>query len=230
VFAQNGAVPSEPQSAPTSKVATPNSNLVIWVPKEALTGKKTGGKDPVYPLTAKMTHVQGTVHMTAVIDTTGHIEKLQILDGPEMLRQAALDAVKTWTYEPYLVNGMPAKIKTTMEVAFYLSRATGEPAVLMNPRHAIQVSGDIIAATRLTGGDVPFPADVDKKDKSLRRNPVVLQAEISPEGKVTKLTYFSGPQLLAPAAIAAAQQWTYRPYLLRQEPLTVLTKITVNFK
>jgi periplasmic protein TonB len=37
-----------------------------------------------------------------------------------MLRQAALDAVKTWRYKPYLLNGEPVEVDTTVNVIFSL--------------------------------------------------------------------------------------------------------------
>jgi protein TonB len=37
-----------------------------------------------------------------------------------MLRQAALDAVKTWRYKPYLLKGEPFEVVTTINVIFTL--------------------------------------------------------------------------------------------------------------
>jgi protein TonB len=39
-----------------------------------------------------------------------------------MLQQAALDAVKTWLYRPYLLDGQPVEVETTVDVIFTLSR------------------------------------------------------------------------------------------------------------
>jgi periplasmic protein TonB len=59
---------------------------------------------------------------------------------------------------------------------------------------------------------------------------VVMKVEISTEGDVTELTVISGPGLLAPAAVEAAKQWKYKPYLLNGQPIAVETQITLNFK
>lgn len=59
---------------------------------------------------------------------------------------------------------------------------------------------------------------------------VVLQAVISKNGEVEKLTLVSGHPLLAPAAIEAVKQWRYKPYLLNGEPVVVETQIVVNFQ
>jgi protein TonB len=37
-----------------------------------------------------------------------------------MLQQAALDAVKTWRYRPYLLNNEPVEVETTVNVIFTL--------------------------------------------------------------------------------------------------------------
>ncbi len=37
-----------------------------------------------------------------------------------MLQQAAMDAVKEWRYRPYLLNGEPVEVETTVNVVFKL--------------------------------------------------------------------------------------------------------------
>lgn len=58
---------------------------------------------------------------------------------------------------------------------------------------------------------------------------VVLQAEISKEGKIENLRVLSGHPMLAPYALEAVKQWLYKPYFLNGEPVEVETQITVNF-
>ena len=77
---------------------------------------------PVYPPIARAAHIEGTVRLAATISKTGYIENLHIASGPAMLRQAALDAVSTWRYRPYLLNGQPVEVETTVDVIFTLSR------------------------------------------------------------------------------------------------------------
>ena len=59
--------------------------------------------------------------LKAVIDTDGTIKELSVVSGPELLQQAALDAVKQWRYRPYLLNGDPVEVGTTINVIFTLS-------------------------------------------------------------------------------------------------------------
>jgi protein TonB len=82
---------------------------------------------PVYPMKAKKAHVGGTVVLHAIIDKDGSVEKLQAVSGPQMLQQAAVDAVSQWVYEPYLLNGVPTEVDTTITVNFKLGSAPAPP-------------------------------------------------------------------------------------------------------
>jgi len=75
---------------------------------------------PVYPPIAKAARVSGTVVLTATISKQGTIEGLKVLSGPAMLQQAAMDAVRTWRYRPYLLNNDPVEVETTINVIFTL--------------------------------------------------------------------------------------------------------------
>jgi periplasmic protein TonB len=75
---------------------------------------------PQYPAIARTAHIQGVVVLQAAISRTGLIENLRVVSGPPMLRQAAIDAVQTWRYKPYLLNGDPVEVETTINVVFNL--------------------------------------------------------------------------------------------------------------
>ncbi len=75
---------------------------------------------PQYPAIARAAHIQGIVVLQATISKTGLIENLRAVSGPTWLRQAAIDAVQTWRYKPYLLNGDPVEVETTINVVFNL--------------------------------------------------------------------------------------------------------------
>jgi len=76
--------------------------------------------NPTYPAIARAVHVSGTVVLAATISATGRIENLNVVSGPPTLRQAAIDAVKTWRYRPYLLNNQPVEVETTINIVFTL--------------------------------------------------------------------------------------------------------------
>ena len=75
---------------------------------------------PAYPPIARASRMQGTVVLQATISRSGAIENLRVVSGLPMLQRAALDAVSTWRYRPYLLNGQPIEVETTINVVFKL--------------------------------------------------------------------------------------------------------------
>ncbi len=75
---------------------------------------------PQYPAVPRAARIQGTVVLQATISKSGSIENLSVISGPPMLQQAAMDAVRSWRYKPYLLNGEPVEVETTINVVFSL--------------------------------------------------------------------------------------------------------------
>lgn len=76
---------------------------------------------PVYPPEAKKDGIQGKVQLQVVIDKEGHVTEVSVLQGPDVLVDAAVEAVKQWVYRPTLLNGEPVKVLTTIDVNFTLA-------------------------------------------------------------------------------------------------------------
>jgi protein TonB len=75
-------------------------------------------EEPPYPPLARAARIQGDVILTAIIDTNGQIQNLQLVSGHPMLVPAAMAAVKQWRYKPYLLNGQPVEVETTITLNF----------------------------------------------------------------------------------------------------------------
>lgn len=76
---------------------------------------------PTYPPLAKTARIQGAVVLHAIISKAGNVENLNVMSGHPMLVQSALDAVKQWKYRPYILNGDPVEVETTITVNFNLT-------------------------------------------------------------------------------------------------------------
>jgi len=101
---------------PVVKVAPPKGPA--RVSSGVVQGLAISQPRPIYPPIAKAAHVSGAVVLHAVISKTGSIERLEVISGPEMLRSSATDAVRNWKYKPYLLNGEPTEVDTTVTVNF----------------------------------------------------------------------------------------------------------------
>ena len=75
---------------------------------------------PIYPPEAKKAKIQGTVVLSAVIGKDGNVKNIQVLSGPNELQQSSIDAVRQWIYKPYLLNGDPVEVKTTVNIVYSL--------------------------------------------------------------------------------------------------------------
>jgi len=76
--------------------------------------------EPAYPKLAISMRVTGAVVLKAIIGKDGGIKELQVVSGHPILVPSALDAVKQWQYRPYLLNGEPVEVETTITVTFQL--------------------------------------------------------------------------------------------------------------
>jgi len=77
---------------------------------------------PLYPEVARVAHVEGTVVLEAVLDTSGHVTQLRVLRSVPLLDQAALDAVRQWRYTPSSYYGRPVSVLMTITVRFTLQQ------------------------------------------------------------------------------------------------------------
>lgn len=75
---------------------------------------------PVYPPEAKRARVEGSVVLAAIIGKDGSIANLTVVSGPTVLIDAAIAAVQQWRYRPYVLNGEPVEVHTTVTVNFQL--------------------------------------------------------------------------------------------------------------
>jgi len=94
----------------------------IHVKAGIMTGQKISGDNPVYPKEARAKKIQGAVVLEATIGKDGAIENLKVLKTPDpSLTKSALEAVRTWRYRPYLLNGDPVEVETTVNVTYNLA-------------------------------------------------------------------------------------------------------------
>jgi protein TonB len=78
---------------------------------------------PIYPQDAKDAHVSGTVVLQATIGSDGRIHDLRVVSAPwPSLAASSLWAVLHWEYKPYMLNGEPVEVQTTVNVIYTLGQ------------------------------------------------------------------------------------------------------------
>lgn len=106
------------QEDPSNRV--PNAINVVRISRAAAEQMLSHKVPPKYPELAELARIQGTVLLMADIDKTGVVKVLGVLSGHPLLIKAASDAVSQWRYTPFILNGEPVSVQTTISLEFSL--------------------------------------------------------------------------------------------------------------
>lgn len=108
-------------SAPASpRVSVRPANTTTRISSGVSAGLLLAPIRPAYPAIARATRVEGSVVIEALISRVGSIESAHAISGPPMLQGAALAAVRSAHYRPFLLNGETTEVQTTITVSFHL--------------------------------------------------------------------------------------------------------------
>lgn len=116
-----GLSPTAPDLTPSKDAIESTSVQRAQLSPEVAHGYLVKQVRPIYPQDAKSARIQGVVVLKALIGTDGRVHDLSVIDGPSpSLIGAAMLAVSQWEYKPYLLNGAPVEVETTLNVVFKL--------------------------------------------------------------------------------------------------------------
>jgi TonB family protein len=186
-------------------------------PKDIKNPRLIHKAEPKYPEAAVKAKVEGKVVIEATTNTEGDVVEAKVQQGHPLLRQAAVEAIKQWKYEPYILAGEKTPMQFTVIVSFGLpSKSEDKPIALSAQQHP-----------RLIKRVEPkYPPEALKAGVSGK---VVLEATTSKEGDVTDLVVIDGHPLLNPVALDALRQWKYEPYIIKGVKKPVKFTVVMNF-
>ena len=108
--------------APPPPVNEPAPSKPIAVTSDIQSAKLIHKVIPVYPRLAIAARISGTVRLMGTVGKDGTIQQVQVVGGPPLLVEAALDAVRQWVYRPTLLNNKPVEVIAPIDVIFTLSQ------------------------------------------------------------------------------------------------------------
>jgi len=120
-----GGPPGSVTSAATATTGPPlrgitEDHRVVTVGGDVTAPRVIDRVRPRYPMAARATRTEGEVVIEAIIDERGAVRDVRVLSGPALLRDAAIDAVRAWRFEPGRLNGEPVAVYFTLRVRFRL--------------------------------------------------------------------------------------------------------------
>ncbi len=75
---------------------------------------------PVYPKEARAQQLEGPVVMNILIDETGKVRQVTVVEGDELFRPGAMEAMKKFKFKPAQVDGKPVAVKIRYTLRFQL--------------------------------------------------------------------------------------------------------------
>jgi protein TonB len=103
---------SEPPPAPRP--------LLKPVSGGVLNGTAISLPPPIYPETAKRMRTQGTVVVDVILDESGKVVSANASSGPQVLREAAVQAALRARFSPTKLSGQPVKVSGVINYKFAL--------------------------------------------------------------------------------------------------------------
>jgi protein TonB len=113
------AADSDATPAPTPAATASTGAEPQLISTGSLSGRESKRVTPVYPSQAKTHNVTGTVRVFAIVDENGKIWVTNS-EGPVLLRKAAEEAARGWTFPPSLVNNKPVRLAGYIDFDFKL--------------------------------------------------------------------------------------------------------------
>ena len=112
--------PPQPPPPPTEKEIKEFAKGAVRIIGEMKTPRPIKIVKSVYPVVARQARVEGSVILSVRIDEEGRVENVLVLRSIPLLDKPAVDAVKQWKYEPFIIDGKPCRVVFTVTVRFRL--------------------------------------------------------------------------------------------------------------
>lgn len=162
--------------------------------------------------------------LSIVVDQKGAVQRVEVLQGDDdhpSSNSAVADAVKQWRYEPFLLDGKPVPVRTTV----FLLLPNSESAV----EEPVRVGGRVMESRLIHRVDLVYPTELKEARPT---GQVILFIVIGTNGEVQQVDVLKGDEGhagLNSAAANAVSQWRYKPFVLNGIPVPVKTTVVIRF-
>lgn len=102
------------------KQARPEAPSIVRKPNNGLQASAINRVEALYPPSAVTARIFGTVLVEVSIDESGNVSSARALSGHPLLKDAAVDAARGWTFKPTILQGNPVKVVGTLTFNFNL--------------------------------------------------------------------------------------------------------------
>jgi Gram-negative bacterial TonB protein C-terminal len=191
---------------------------------------------PVYPDEAMTKGIQGNVIFKIDVDETGKIVLAVPVEGDPLLVAAGVDALRSFRFRPYLLNGAPMRVETQLGYHFSVEKNGGGikgqvecmSSIPYRPEFRTGLVNDngvlVLAPRKVSSVEPQLPPELAGKSGS-----VYLKITIGADGKVQDVTVVGGDEPFIGPVVAAVKQDVYEPQLIEGKPSVSTTEASYHF-
>jgi TonB family protein len=207
-------------------------------------GRITFKTDPKYPKEARKAKAQGTVLLEVTVEKNGSVNDISIISGDLTLADAAVDAVRTWTFQPSMQSGNPVQVRQRLAFTFNPSNKAAElnegfpqPTFAKDElirredsarEGSVYKVGHGVTAPRAIQTAPPEYSEAARKVRY--QGTCVLDLVVNAEGRPEQIKVDRAIGLgLDAKAVDAVSQWKFQPAMKDGVPVAASIKVEVNF-
>ena len=119
---------------------------------------------PEYPEAAKKAKLEGSVDVDLVVGADGKVERTEIQNSTnEIFNEAALSAVRRWTFSPALEEGKPVASGMEVPVVFQLAQLKQKSLPISPPAAQRPRAARLKPAKFTTAPDPDYPTELEER-------------------------------------------------------------------
>lgn len=145
---------------PEKRIAYKRSGQAFPVSGGELQGKAIKKVQPEYPINAKSAFVSGAVQVNIIVNEKGEVTDANAISGPQLLRDAALQAARQWLFSPIEMGGAPVKSQGILTFNFTLSDGTPDPASIIVKASKVKTNTERLGKQTVEGVECDHTREV----------------------------------------------------------------------
>ena len=183
--------------------ARPKADAGVFLPPHASSVTKIA-----YPADPGAT---GLVSLFVTVGSTGNLDSVQTVDGPQVLRGPTMDSVMYWHFAPATQNDAGVVGTVPVDILFNPAGSVGRGNVPVGTQLDFQNKPDYVPPQLISASYASAPSKVPTD------NSIVLNVRIAASGEVQDASAVTPNAPLTPAAVAAVKNWKFAPGKLHGE-------------
>jgi TonB family protein len=178
---------------------------------------------PVYPAAALKDSIEGVVYLNVLVGEEGRAKQVEVIQGEEVFKQAAVEAIKAATWRPATIDGKPVSVWISYTFPFGIKK--GIPP---SPDAFISVDEQPRAIAQ------PKPVYPESARRDSLEGVVFLKILVGKDGQVEQVEAYQvkaerGGEAFKQAAIEAGKKSVWLPAVHKGRPVSVWVAFPIRF-